>query len=174
MRRRVLTTAIVAILVLPITSCSGSEGAPGAVTSKPVTTDASTSGSPAGHKSKAPEKPLSQVEDDVRFATEPEGALHMHKRKKFLCSVDATVPTLKVLHGTEFKAVVKRLQTRGWTLDGPLDTVDGPSGINYAQVESGWWQIVLGSAAVPSEAAEAYTPNQGVVFIDITWTCNPG
>ncbi|MFJ8764017.1 hypothetical protein [Streptomyces clavifer] len=88
--------------------------------------------------------------------------------------MDATVPTLKVLHGTEFKAVVKRLQTRGWTLDGPLDTVDGPSGLNYAQVESGWWQIALGSAAVPSEAAEAYTPNQGVVFIDITWTCNPG
>lgn len=172
--RRLGLTAAVAILVLPITGCSGGEDTPGATTARSAKTDASASASPAGRRSNASEKLLKQAEDDVRFATEPEGELSMHERREGFCIANATLPTAKPLGRAAFEATVKRLQTRGWTLDGPLDTLDDPSGsMYYAVVESGEWRISLGSLPMPPEAAEEYAPNQGAVSIAISWSCKP-
>ncbi|WP_393058682.1 hypothetical protein [Streptomyces sp. LN549] len=175
MHRLGLTAVAVAILVLPITGCSGSEDTPGAASARSAKADASAPASPAGRRSKASDKSLKQAENDLRFATEPEGELSMHKRHEGYCTASATLPTVKLLDHAAFEAIVKRLQTRGWTLRGPLDTFDDPSGsLFYAAVKSGDWQISLGSILMPPEATEEFDPYQGVVSIAIFWPCKPG
>ncbi|MFI6963424.1 hypothetical protein [Streptomyces sp. NPDC050255] len=175
MHRLGLAAAAAVLVVLPITGCSGSEDTPGAATARSAKADASASASPASRRNKASEESLKQAEKDVRFATEPEGELSMHERREGFCITQATLPTVKPLGRAAFEAVVQRLQTRGWTLDGPLDTFDDPSGtMFYAIVESGEWRISLGSSSMPPEGMEEYAPNQGTVAIAISWSCKPG
>jgi hypothetical protein len=70
------------------------------------------------------------------------------------------------------KEVVARLQTRGWTPDGPVEQIsdneaDGSAGF----VTSGEWRVVVGSGPVPPEAKDAYAPHQGVIVIG-AWPCH--
>jgi hypothetical protein len=158
-------------MVLSITSCGegGSEGGTGAV---PAKKDASASASP-GHQSEAASKSLEQVENDLRFATGPHGDLNVQDRPPGGCVVNAVVPTMRVLGNTAMKEVVARLQTRGWTPDGPVEQIsdneaDGSAGF----VTSGEWRVVVGSGPVPPEAKDAYAPHQGVIVIGASWPCH--
>jgi hypothetical protein len=159
-------------MMLPIASCGqgGSEGGKGA---EPAKKDASASASPAGHQSEAASKSLEQVEKDLRFATGPHGELNVQDRPPGGCVVNAVVPTMKVLGNTAMKEVVTRLQTRGWTPDGPVEQIsdneaDGSAGF----VTSGEWRVVVGSGPVPPEVKEAYVPHQGMIVIGASWPCH--
>ncbi len=47
---------------------------------------------------------------------------HMQERQEGFCIVHGTVPTLKVLDSTTLEDIVQRMQTRGWTPDGPVES----------------------------------------------------
>ncbi|MEU3902173.1 hypothetical protein [Streptomyces sp. NPDC045251] len=173
MRRFGLTAAIAVITVVSLASCGAGNDTEGAATPAPATSSASASASPAGHTSDSADKTLQQVENDLRFATEPHGDLHMQQRREGFCIVHGTVPTLKVLDGTALEGIVERMQTRGWTPEGPVESFDNePAGnMSMTYVESGKYRVLLGTAPVPPEVKEAYAPNQGTIAVSASWPC---
>ncbi|EOY52800.1 MULTISPECIES: hypothetical protein [Streptomyces] len=43
--------------------------------------------------------------------------------------------------------------------------------MSYLRLQSGEWEISLGSAPMPSEMREAYAPNEGSIIAAISWKC---
>lgn len=173
MRRFVLTAASTIITMVSLTGCGASNDVTGAATAAPATSGASASASPTGRTSETASKSLQQVENDLRFATEPHGDLHMQERREGFCVLHGTVPTLKVLDSTALKGIVERMQTRGWTPDGPVESFDDePAGsMSMTYVESGKYRVLLGTAPVPPEVKEAYAPNKGSILLSADWPC---
>ncbi|MFE1013773.1 hypothetical protein ACFW4M_21055 [Streptomyces sp. NPDC058794] len=116
------------------------------------------------------------MENDLRFATEPHGDLHMQERREDFCIVHGTVPTLKVLDGPALEGIVERMQTRGWTPEGPVESSGNePAGnMSMTYIESGKYRVLLGTAPVPPELKDAYTPNQGTIVLSANWPCSKG
>lgn len=173
MRKFGLTAASAVITVVSLTGCGASNDTAGAATPAPAASGASASASPAGQNSHTAGKSLTQVEDDLRFATEPHGDLHMQQRREGFCIVHGIVPTLNVLDGTALERIVDRMQIRGWTPDGPVESFDNePAGnMSMTYVESGKYRVLLGTAPVPPEVKEAYAPNQGTITLSANWSC---
>lgn len=171
-RRFGLTAASAIITVVSLTSCGASNDITDAATPATATSSASASASPAGHTSDSANKTLQQVENDLRFATEPHGDLHMQQRPEGFCVVDATLPTPKVLDSTALKGIVERMQKRGWTPDGPVDSYNDLAGsMSMARMNSGDYQVRLMTAPVPPEVKDAYAPNQGTIILSANWPC---
>lgn len=167
---RRLGLSAVMISILAVTGCGGSQDGDAAA-AKPAKSKAA-SASPATQKSKAPERNLQQVERDLRFAVAPHKP-QMQPLQSGSCIVHGVAPTRRVLSKAEFEAIVGRLQKRGWSPLGPLRYSDDETygKMSYLRLQSGEWEISLGSAPMPSEMREAYAPNEGSIIAAISWKC---
>ncbi len=166
--RRLGLSAVV-VTILAVTGCGG--GPEGDAAAKP-TKSKSAAPSSATQKRKVPERSLQQAVGDLGFAVAPYKP-QMQPLQSGSCIVHGLAPTRRVLERAEFEAIVGRLQKRGWSPEGPVDFSDDETygKMSYLVLQSGEWEISLGSGPMPSEGREAYAPSEGLITAAISWKC---